>query len=133
MIAVLPLFHVYGWTTTLALMKDGVKVVTVPKFTPETYINGLRNHRPTILMLVPPMGEIKTITFNKYLVLSKIFLCAVMFLYSHPSVKVDYLSSVRTVTSGAAPLGALDEEKLRQKVGKPLNVLQGNLLEKFIL
>ncbi|KAK9738596.1 AMP-binding enzyme C-terminal domain [Popillia japonica] len=88
----------------LALMKDGSKVLTLPKFTPDTYIMSLEKYSPTILMLVPPM---------------------IIFLSTHPGVKSDYLSSLRIVTSGAAPLGALDEEKLRQKVGNHLNVIQG--------
>lgn len=48
-----------------------------------------------------------------------------IFLYSHPSVQAEYLSSLRIVNCGAAPLGALDEEKFRKKVGRPLNILQG--------
>ncbi|KRT83196.1 AMP-binding protein [Oryctes borbonicus] len=103
-IAVLPMFHVYGFTTLLALMRDGVKVVTLPKFHPDTYIKSLQNYKPTVLLLVPPI---------------------IIFLSSHPGVKSEYLSSLRSITSGAAPLGALDEEKLRQKIGSPLNVIQG--------
>lgn len=44
---------------------------------------------------------------------------------SHPSVKKEYLQSVRSVVSGAAPLGALDEEKLLKKAEKHINMLQG--------
>ncbi|KAK9738557.1 AMP-binding enzyme C-terminal domain [Popillia japonica] len=103
-IAILPLFHIYGFTCITSMMTDGAKVVTLPKFTPDGYMNSLRDYRPHVLMIVPPI---------------------VIFLYSHPNVQSEYLSSLRTVFSGAAPLGALDEEKLRRKVGKPFNVLQG--------
>ncbi|KRT85751.1 AMP-binding protein, partial [Oryctes borbonicus] len=103
-IVVLPLFHIYGFTTTFNMMRDGTRVVTLPKFTPDRYIDALKDYRPEILMLVPPI---------------------VIFLYSHASVRSEYLSSLRTINCGAAPLGALDEEKFRHKVGKPFNVLQG--------
>ncbi|GJQ65043.1 hypothetical protein Trydic_g7197 [Trypoxylus dichotomus] len=103
-VAVLPLFHIYGFTLTLSMMRDGTRAVTLPKFTPDGYINALKDYRPELLMLVPPI---------------------VIFLYSHPNVRSEYLSSLRTINCGAAPLGALDEEKFRQKVGKPFNVLQG--------
>lgn len=47
---------------------------------------------------------------------------------SHPAVKKEYLQSVRSVVSGAAPLGALDEERILKKAEKHIDVLQGNYI-----
>lgn len=38
------------------MMTDGAKAVSLPKFTPDGYMNSLRDYRPHILMLVPPIG-----------------------------------------------------------------------------
>lgn len=52
---------------------------------------------------------------------------------SHPSVKKEYLQSVRSIVSGAAPLGASDEKKFLAKVEKPINMLQGNYLSTSLI
>lgn len=57
-VAVLPFFHIYGFTLTLSLMIDGIKAVTLPKFTPDGYMNCLKDYRPHVLLLVPPIGVI---------------------------------------------------------------------------
>jgi 4-coumarate--CoA ligase len=55
---ILPMFHIYGFTVnTLFILTKGTKLVTLPKFTPEDYVAVLRNHKPHILFLVPPIGE----------------------------------------------------------------------------
>lgn len=125
-IAILPLFHIYGFTCITSMMTDGAKVVTLPKFTPDGYMNSLRDYRPHVLMIVPPIGKLPNLILRLNYLLYGI--PTVIFLYSHPNVQSEYLSSLRTVFSGAAPLGALDEEKLRRKVGKPFNVLQGKVI-----
>ena len=64
-----------------------------------------------------------TLTFKftiKYLIV-----IVVIFLNTYHKVKQEHLANIRTVVCGAAPLGALDEEKFRQRVGKPVNILQG--------
>lgn len=48
-----------------------------------------------------------------------------LFLTLHPGVKKEYLESVRVVSSGAAPLGALDEERFLQKSPKDTKIIQG--------
>lgn len=44
---------------------------------------------------------------------------------NHPAVKNEYFDSIRTIVSGAAPLGGSDEEKFLHKAQKPINVMQG--------
>lgn len=51
----------------------------------------------------------------------------VIFLYAHPAVKAEYFQNLNYAMCGAAPLGPLDEEKFREKVGRPIHVLQGKI------
>lgn len=52
------MFHIYGLTVvTLESMLYGCKVVTLPRFTPESYISMLRRHLPHILFVAPPLGR----------------------------------------------------------------------------
>ncbi|KRT79568.1 AMP-binding protein [Oryctes borbonicus] len=103
--ALLPMFHIYGFTTTVFYaMKGGTKLITLPKFTPESYLDTIVRHKPNVLMLVPPI---------------------VIFLYAHPSVKKEYFKNLTTTVCGAAPLGALDEQKFREKVGRNIRIFQG--------
>lgn len=53
-----------------------------------------------------------------------------IFLYAHPAVKAEYFKHLTATICGAAPLGALDEQKFREKVGRPIELIQGN---KFVL
>ncbi|XP_966892.2 probable 4-coumarate--CoA ligase 1 [Tribolium castaneum] len=102
---VLPMFHIYGFSVnTLFALSKGTKIVTLARFTPDDYVSVLRNHKPHILFIVPPI---------------------VLFLSAHPMVKPEDLHSVRVVFSGAAPLGALDEQRFVEKSGKSVSVLQG--------
>ncbi|KAJ8944987.1 hypothetical protein NQ318_010189 [Aromia moschata] len=55
--AVLPLFHIYGLTIlSWYQLRLGCKVVTLPKFTPELYIDTIRKQKPDVLYLAPPLG-----------------------------------------------------------------------------
>lgn len=55
---VLPFFHIYGFTMTLiAKLATGCKLVTLPKFHPDTFLNVLEKENATILHSVPPIGE----------------------------------------------------------------------------
>lgn len=57
--AVLPMFHIYGFVCSLGcLLYNGSKVIALPKFTPELYINTLKNHKPHFLFTVPPIGKL---------------------------------------------------------------------------
>lgn len=103
--AVLPMFHIYGLTSiTLNAASAGSKLVTLPKFTPELYVSMLKKQHPHLLYVAPPLA---------------------IFLGNHPSVTKDSLANVRTVMSGAAPLGALDIERLLKKAEKEIFILQG--------
>lgn len=95
MIGVLPFFHIYGFTCLLiSRLALGCKVVTLPKFHPETFVTALAEHKSGYLNLVPPL---------------------IMFLTNDERVNTNHLASVRTVLNGAAPIGQSDVERLKIK------------------
>lgn len=100
---VLPFYHIYGMVLILLLsLAKGNKVVSVPRFDLEMFLQVMEKYEVTIAPLVPPI---------------------VLGLAKHPLVDKFNLSKLRTITSGAAPLGA----DLEMACAKRLNclVLQG--------
>jgi len=84
-VAVLPLFHIYGMQVTLNLgLAAGATVVTMPRFDLETFLRIVQEMRVTRAELVPPI---------------------VLALAKSPAVDEYDVSSLRVVTSAAAPLG----------------------------
>ncbi|KAK7598038.1 hypothetical protein V9T40_006273 [Parthenolecanium corni] len=82
-LSVLPFFHIYGFNAILNNnMRQGMHLVTLPKFTPENYLQCLIKFKPTQLYVVPSL---------------------MLFMTSHPSVKPEYLATVKEIVSGAAP------------------------------
>lgn len=56
--SVLPFFHIYGLTVLMiSKLSQGVKTVTLPSFTPQTFMKSITEHKATLLHLVPPIGE----------------------------------------------------------------------------
>lgn len=92
---VLPFFHIYGLTCTLiSKLAHGCKIIALPKFTPDSYLNALDKHQATVLYLVPPI---------------------VLFLTNFDKVTLKHTQSIKYVMSGAAPLGRSDAEKFLEK------------------
>lgn len=57
-IAILPLFHGFGLGIGMHLMLSlGIKLVLVPKFTPEEMAKVIKKHKPTVLAGVPTLFE----------------------------------------------------------------------------
>lgn len=54
--AVLPFFHIYGLMIMCWSFSCGAKLITLPSFTPEKYISVLKKEKPSVLMIVPPIG-----------------------------------------------------------------------------
>jgi len=95
-LAVLPFFHIYAMELIMLFnLRLGNKLVTLPKFEPESYIKALVTYKPTVVNLVPPL---------------------VSFLATQPAVKASHLSSVKRVTGGAAPFGPSLIEKFMEKI-----------------
>lgn len=100
---VLPFYHIYGMVLILLLgLRSGGKIITIPRFDMEMFLGVMEKYEVSIAPLVPPI---------------------VLGLAKHPIVDKFNLSKLRTITSGAAPLGA----ELELACMKRLNciVLQG--------
>jgi acyl-CoA synthetase (AMP-forming)/AMP-acid ligase II len=103
LIGVLPFFHSYGMTVIMNLgLRVGATIVTMPRFELEQFVELLERHAVTRAFVVPPIA----------LALAK-----------HPAVEARDLSALRTIKSGAAPLGAELAEQVARRVDA--TVIQG--------
>ncbi len=102
-LAFLPMFHIFGFTVvTLCGLAAGAKLVTVPRFEPESFLKAIATYRVSRMSVVPPVMQ---------------------FLAGHPLVDAHDLSSLELIGCGAAPLGVALEHKVGQRLG--CKVLQG--------
>lgn len=61
---VLPFYHIYGMTMImLSKLALGNKLVTLPKFTSESFLKLLDEHKATVLHIVPPIGILFFLNF----------------------------------------------------------------------
>ncbi|MCB0019322.1 MAG: AMP-binding protein, partial [Anaerolineales bacterium] len=82
---VLPFFHIYGMVLILNYaLAEGATVVTMPRFDMVQFLELIQQHKITVAHLVPPI---------------------VLGLAKHPIVDKYDVSSLRSIISGAAPLG----------------------------
>ena len=99
----LPFFHIYGMTVIMNQgLRAGATIVTMPRFDLDQFLGLIAEHGVTRAYVVPPIA----------LALAK-----------HPAVDDHDLSSVRTIMSGAAPLGAELAETVAERID--CNVIQG--------
>ncbi|HEX3184307.1 MAG TPA: 4-coumarate--CoA ligase family protein [Pyrinomonadaceae bacterium] len=85
LICVLPLFHIYGLVVVLNMgLYTGSTIVTMPRFELETFLKTAQDYEVSLAHLVPPI---------------------VLALSKHPVVDNYHLPKLRTIFSGAAPLG----------------------------
>lgn len=102
-IAVLPFFHVYGFQVLLnASFAMGKKLVSLPRFDLESFLQITTEHKAKRLYLVPPI---------------------VLALAKHPLVDNYDLSSLEIIFSGAAPLSKEVETMAKNRLG--VHVVQG--------
>jgi acyl-CoA synthetase (AMP-forming)/AMP-acid ligase II len=89
-IAVLPFFHIYGMLVVMmTTLRHAATVVTLARFELTDFLRAIQDYKVRSAYLVPPI---------------------VLALTKHPAVDQFDLSSLRQITSGAAPLG-VDLEK----------------------
>ncbi|XP_017787248.1 PREDICTED: 4-coumarate--CoA ligase 1-like [Nicrophorus vespilloides] len=101
---VLPLFHIYGLSSIgFTKLSRGCKLVTVPKFNTDSFSKLLHQCSPNLLFAVPPM---------------------VLMLLNNPQLQLEKVSSLRSIISGAAPLGSEDICRLKEKTGGKVNLMQ---------
>jgi acyl-CoA synthetase (AMP-forming)/AMP-acid ligase II len=97
LLCVLPLFHIYGLVVVLNMgLHQGATIVTTPRFDLEQFLGLIQTYRVTLSHIVPPI---------------------VLQLARNPIVEKYDLSSLTTIFSGAAPLGAELSRECMQRIG----------------
>jgi len=92
---VLPAYHIYGLSFIALLhLSFGVKLVTLKKFSSQSYFDMIMKHNPAILFVVPPI---------------------VLMMLNNSEFDITKVSNLRMVGSGAAPLGSSDVERFNDK------------------
>ncbi|KAF5308106.1 hypothetical protein FQR65_LT00649, partial [Abscondita terminalis] len=100
----LPLYHCYGLTVSLLNgLRHGSKLITMSKFRSQLLLNVLNEHRPTLMHVVPPIF---------------------FFLLNSSNVQLQTLLNLKTLISGAAPLGGADITRFREKTNNKISVIQ---------
>ncbi len=104
-LASLPLFHIFALqiSVNLALLQ-GATVVLLPRFDPGSFLGAVQQYRVTRAELVPPM---------------------VLALASSDLVTSHDVSTLRVLTSGAAPLGADQAQACAQRLGCRVKQMYG--------
>ncbi len=103
LIGVLPFFHIYGQTVIMNQgLRNGATIVTMPRFDLDQFLDLIEQHGVTRAYVVPPIA---------------------LALARHPAVDERDLSSLQTIMSGAAPLGAELAEQVATRIG--CDVIQG--------
>lgn len=96
LIAVLPMFHIYGLVVILNMgMRMGATIVTMPRFDLEQFLQIVEKYQVSLAHLVPPI---------------------VLALTKSPEVDNYDLSKLKTIFSGAAPLGDKISSACRERL-----------------
>jgi acyl-CoA synthetase (AMP-forming)/AMP-acid ligase II len=97
LICVLPLFHIYGLVVVLNMgLYTGATIVTMPRFELETFLQAAQDYEISLAHIVPPI---------------------VLALAKSPVVDNYRLPKLRTIFSGAAPLGEELTKACMQRLG----------------
>ncbi|HSE34457.1 MAG TPA: 4-coumarate--CoA ligase family protein [Pyrinomonadaceae bacterium] len=97
LICVLPLFHIYGLVVVLNMgLYTGATIVTMPRFELEAFLKAAQDYDVSLAHLVPPI---------------------VLGLSKHPIVDDYQLPKLRTIFSGAAPLGPELTQACMERLG----------------
>jgi acyl-CoA synthetase (AMP-forming)/AMP-acid ligase II len=96
-LGLLPFFHIYGMVVIMAYVHHiGGTIVCMPRFDLEQFLQTLQDYKVTWAPLAPPL---------------------VLALAKHPIVDQYDLSSLKRISSGAAPLNAAIEQAAAQRIG----------------
>lgn len=99
-VGLMPFFHAYGlYAILLSNLLLGSKIVTLPKFLPESFIATHKKHKVGVWHLVPTILQ---------------------FLVAHPLVTSDDLASMRIANCSAAPCPADGAHALKNKAPNPI-------------
>lgn len=93
----LPLFHIYGMTTSMNVpISIAAKMVLLPKFNPKAILEAIQSHRITVFCGVPTMYSV---------------------LLANPDLSKFDLTSINVCISGASPLPPQVQKKFMQITG----------------
>jgi acyl-CoA synthetase (AMP-forming)/AMP-acid ligase II len=96
-LGLLPFFHIYGMVCIMGMaLRAGATIVIQSRFQLDEFLEALQQHRVTFVNLVPPI---------------------IIALAKHPIVDGYDLASLRSITSGAAPLGADVQSACAERIG----------------
>lgn len=96
LMGILPFYHIYGMIVVMCYaLHVGGTIITMPRFDMEQFLSLIQQYKITYANLVPPI---------------------VLGLAKHPLVDQYDLSSLRTIVSGAAPLGAELEQECSRRI-----------------
>lgn len=97
LIGILPFYHIYGMTVIMSMgLRAGATIVTMPRFDLDHFLTLIQEYRVTTAFIVPPI---------------------VLALAMDPRVEEYDLSSLETITSGAAPLPEVVATTCRERLG----------------
>jgi len=97
LIAILPFFHIYGMLVLMSLgLYKGTKLVSMPRFDLEQFLQLMQDHKISRAYLVPPI---------------------VLAMAKHPLVDQYDLSNLKVILSGAAPLSAELSKACKERLG----------------
>jgi acyl-CoA synthetase (AMP-forming)/AMP-acid ligase II len=103
LICVLPLFHIYGLVVVLNMgLYTGATIVTMPRFDLESFLKAAQDYEVSLAHLVPPI---------------------ILSLSKNPVVDNYRLPKLRTIFSGAAPLGEELTRACMERLG--ISIRQG--------
>ena len=95
--SLLPFFHIYGMVAILFLaLRTGARQIVLPKFEPTLFLSSIQKYGITSANLVPPL---------------------ILFLAKHPEVSNYDVSSLKSIVSGAAPLGGNVVKDAQERCG----------------
>eukprot|EP00092_Neocalanus_flemingeri_P080749 GFUD01100762.1.p1 GENE.GFUD01100762.1~~GFUD01100762.1.p1 ORF type:complete len:572 (+),score=152.27 GFUD01100762.1:60-1775(+) len=83
-VLIMPMFHAGGMKSLMESLYQGGKTITLPSFTPDTYLDALLKHQPEQLTMAPPL---------------------VQFVSKSEKATPKHLESLEKVYVGAAPVG----------------------------
>lgn len=96
LMGILPFYHIYGMVVVMNYaLHVGATVITMPRFDMEQFLSLIQEHKVTYANLVPPI---------------------VLGLAKHPLVDKYDMSTMRTIISGAAPLGIELEQECSRRL-----------------
>lgn len=104
-LGVLPFFHIYGLTGLVhQMLHRGIELVVMPAFDMETFLRAVQEHRITFIYVAPPV---------------------IVRLARDKMVDQYDLSSVKMITSGAAPLTKELVDAVHKRLGIKINQAYG--------